>query len=615
VSRECTNRGDARSSVRGTGHLAATCDSPEQPAGQRKPNFVCYDPWGRRASWTNGSSGGLTFLYDGANVAQATGSGSYAQYSDTLVEGLGLDQLIGIAQGGNPLQWALHDGMGSTAYMEAANGSITANYQYTPTGQTFLASGGLQGWPFLFTGRDIGLDQNYYNRNRYYDATLDRFMSPDPLSFGGGDTNLYAYVRNSPTNLVDPLGLSGGSSGGDLAPLPPNAKQLCGGDCNFPTAWAEATTITAVGGGTIHVGRIATPSPTATTTPTPTPTPTPGLTIRDKIFILFLQHILGPQRAKRIFTYLRGRIFPMACQRRASRRIPMTLSARCSEKRKGPSLEASARGVDQVQDGQMARIAVYGPLTKSLALLIPWCFLDLWIRPIFSPDQVMLPVVLLAVFTACSFSGFWCASAAGFEAAPLMADFFVGRLGVPHLVRIGKSVVLVAVTAALVDTTIYVALRHVGGRIESGTVSITGSELRDAGLFLDGAIGEEIVFRLFLMGGSIALLRRWRPRRSTAPLDFWAANLFQAVAFGAAHVWDGDTTFKSLPWWLLPFGVGQAWVGIAFGYSFFFYGIEATILAHALIDFLTELLFLSVSPSRPQPLLLAWRLVAQLLVS
>lgn len=156
--------------------------------------------------------------------------------------------------------------MGSTAYMEAANGSITANYQYTPTGQTFLASGGLQGWPFLFTGRDIGLDQNYYNRNRYYDPTLYRFMSPDPLSFGGGDTNLYAYVGNSPTNLTDPLGLSGGPAGGGSAggsggqPKPHNSKQRGlmspdNADTCIPwvSSWADATTITEVAGGSFRI--------------------------------------------------------------------------------------------------------------------------------------------------------------------------------------------------------------------------------------------------------------------------------------------------------------------------------------------------------------------------
>jgi uncharacterized protein RhaS with RHS repeats len=35
-----------------------------------------------------------------------------------------------------------------------------------------------------------------------------RFLNPDPSGFGGGDTNLYRYEGNSPTNFVDPMGLA-----------------------------------------------------------------------------------------------------------------------------------------------------------------------------------------------------------------------------------------------------------------------------------------------------------------------------------------------------------------------------------------------------------------------
>jgi RHS repeat-associated protein len=48
-----------------------------------------------------------------------------------------------------------------------------------------------------------------YYRSRYYDPKIGRFLSPDPIRFGGGDINLYAYVWDAPTNVVDPLGLAG----------------------------------------------------------------------------------------------------------------------------------------------------------------------------------------------------------------------------------------------------------------------------------------------------------------------------------------------------------------------------------------------------------------------
>ena len=61
--------------------------------------------------------------------------------------------------------------------------------------------------PYTYTSREydeeIGL---YYYRARYYDSTSGRFISEDPVGFGGG-INQFAYVANNPVNFVDPLGL------------------------------------------------------------------------------------------------------------------------------------------------------------------------------------------------------------------------------------------------------------------------------------------------------------------------------------------------------------------------------------------------------------------------
>lgn len=50
-----------------------------------------------------------------------------------------------------------------------------------------------------------GADFLYY-RARCYDTVIGRFLSEDPARMDGG-TNLYAYVRNSPINFSDSLGL------------------------------------------------------------------------------------------------------------------------------------------------------------------------------------------------------------------------------------------------------------------------------------------------------------------------------------------------------------------------------------------------------------------------
>lgn len=62
--------------------------------------------------------------------------------------------------------------------------------------------------PYRYTGREYDTDDLYYYRARYYDPTLGRFITSDPIGFLSGDTNLYRYVGNDPINFVDPLGLA-----------------------------------------------------------------------------------------------------------------------------------------------------------------------------------------------------------------------------------------------------------------------------------------------------------------------------------------------------------------------------------------------------------------------
>ena len=46
-----------------------------------------------------------------------------------------------------------------------------------------------------------------YNHARWYDSTMGRWIGHDPIGFDAGDSNLYRYVNNQPTDRTDPSGL------------------------------------------------------------------------------------------------------------------------------------------------------------------------------------------------------------------------------------------------------------------------------------------------------------------------------------------------------------------------------------------------------------------------
>jgi RHS repeat-associated protein len=61
---------------------------------------------------------------------------------------------------------------------------------------------------YKFTAREWdALMKLQYNRGRYYDPAVGRWVSQDPIGFDAGDSNLYRYLENNPTNGTDPTGL------------------------------------------------------------------------------------------------------------------------------------------------------------------------------------------------------------------------------------------------------------------------------------------------------------------------------------------------------------------------------------------------------------------------
>jgi RHS repeat-associated protein len=157
-----------------------------------------YDAAGRRASRT--AAGQTTsFLYSGAEVVADRTSGGSVDY----LNGQGLDEHLRQTSGSGPLYY-LQDHLGSTIALTDTGGGVLERQAYEPFG----ASSGSSLTRYGYTGRELDAETGLlYLRARWYDAAQGRFISEDPLGFGGGDVNLYAYVGNAPMGHTDRLGL------------------------------------------------------------------------------------------------------------------------------------------------------------------------------------------------------------------------------------------------------------------------------------------------------------------------------------------------------------------------------------------------------------------------
>jgi len=157
--------------------------------------FYIYDPWGNLLA--EADSNGITrkYIYGKGLLAMATSSDMYCYHFDAT---------------------------GNTIALTDMAQTVVNSYVYEPFGQV-LAQQETVAQPFKFVGRfGVMAEQNglYYMRARYYDPNVGRFISEDPLGFGGGDVNLLAYVRNNPVNAIDPLGLAAPCAEEDCAMVP-----------------------------------------------------------------------------------------------------------------------------------------------------------------------------------------------------------------------------------------------------------------------------------------------------------------------------------------------------------------------------------------------------------
>jgi RHS repeat-associated protein len=171
-------------------------------------SFV-YDGAGRRQTKTVGGTA-TSFLHDGLNPVQEQSGSNVAN----LLTGLGIDEYYVRTDTGGA-QTFFTDALGSAVALTDATAAIAASYTYEAFGATAVS--GTTGNGYDYTGRESdGTGLKYY-RARYFHPQLQRLVSEDPIGFLAGDTNLYAYVSNTPTSGRKNFGENLAALGADVA--------------------------------------------------------------------------------------------------------------------------------------------------------------------------------------------------------------------------------------------------------------------------------------------------------------------------------------------------------------------------------------------------------------
>jgi RHS repeat-associated protein len=183
-----------------------------------------YDVYGNLIETDNVTAGSVQkYVMDGWNPALSGGTGNtnfnvlaVLNSSNNLLsrymDGDQVDQHLGridVSGSSGTGYWTLIDDLGSVRDVIANSSSATvkdaitydAFGNMTQTDSTYL---GLYSWTGRLVDSETGLQ---YNRARWYDASTGRWISEDPSGFDAGDSNLYRYVNNAPTNATDPSGM------------------------------------------------------------------------------------------------------------------------------------------------------------------------------------------------------------------------------------------------------------------------------------------------------------------------------------------------------------------------------------------------------------------------
>jgi RHS repeat-associated protein len=181
-----------------------------------------YDPFGRRIRKTDPTEGDLFFIWSGDRLLEERDGSADIAARYTYASGFAPVQVRYYDTG--EVVYDVHaDHLDTPRRLTDAAGEEVWRADYDAFGNAFEdldPDGDLVEVAFniRFPGQYFDAETGlHYNRFRYYDPSVGRYVSADPVG-QHADPNLYTYVLNNPVSLIDPLGLFDIFTGfGDLA--------------------------------------------------------------------------------------------------------------------------------------------------------------------------------------------------------------------------------------------------------------------------------------------------------------------------------------------------------------------------------------------------------------
>ena len=221
-----------------------TLDTVKQ--GSTVKGFYGYDALGRRALKTVGSLKTIS-IFDGWQCVYQRVTGSGTDTTKAFTFGNYVDEPVTMIRkwgSSTDTAWYLQGGNYNVEALTDRTGTVVERYEYTPYGKPTIYTGvGTDGKWFtsddvtstvsakgnnvLFQGRELDAESGeYFYRARYYQPTLGRFASRDPLRYVAGDINMMRFVFGNPISSRDPFGWVATSldinPGGAINFLPPS---------------------------------------------------------------------------------------------------------------------------------------------------------------------------------------------------------------------------------------------------------------------------------------------------------------------------------------------------------------------------------------------------------